>query len=296
MEAPPTTGTARRGTRVVLWIIAVMLMLLAAGYQRRTGPTYPYDGSFAYAGQELDYELLTSHVSSGDAPVTVPWPGDGPAGTLHYRRYPTDDPFTAVPLTVADGEARAVLPAQPPAGKLEYYLELEPPSGTVRIPSSSEDDIIIRFKGAVPLYVLLPHVLLMFLSMLVGVRAGLAALFGTGETRPLAWTTLFGLTLGGMIMGPVVQEYAFGAFWTGVPFGWDLTDNKTLLMWLGWLIACLVLGWREKGRDRLGRWLVLGATVVMLAVYLIPHSLRGSELDYDQLEQGVSPEDAVRTG
>ena len=43
------------------------------------------------------------------------------------------------------------------------------------------------------------------------------------------------LAVGGFILGPLVQNYAFGELWTGVPFGWDLTDNKTL-------IACDILG------------------------------------------------------
>jgi hypothetical protein len=40
-----------------------------------------------------------------------------------------------------------------------------------------------------------------------------------------------------MILGPVVQYYAFGEFWTGVPFGWDLTDNKTLVAVIFWALA-----------------------------------------------------------
>jgi hypothetical protein len=34
----------------------------------------------------------------------------------------------------------------------------------------------------------------------------------------------------------------------------------------------------------------------MLAVYLVPHSMRGSELDYSQLEEGVDPAEAIETG
>ena len=46
----------------------------------------------------------------------------------------------------------------------------------------------------------------------------------------------------------------------------------------------------------MGRVVVLVATVVMMVVYLIPHSMRGSELDYGKLEQGVHPKDAIGTG
>jgi len=36
--------------------------------------------------------------------------------------------------------------------------------------------------------------------------------------------------------------------------------------------------------------------MVMMAMYLIPHSARGSELDYSQVDQGVAPEEAVTQG
>jgi hypothetical protein len=299
MQAPdsvmkPARRRIARGRSAAYWALALLVMLVAAAYQRRTGPTYPVKGELRVDGQAHHYELLTSHDTRADAPVVVPAPGESPPGTLYFRRYPTNDPYTPVPLHIEDGQAVGALPAQPPAGKLEYYLRLETTAGPVRIPADPESNIIIRFKGHVPLGVLLPHVLLMFLSMLVGVRAALSALFRTGETRALGWTTLGGLTLGGMILGPLVQKFAFGELWTGVPFGWDLTDNKTLLMWLAWLVACLVP--ELKGLARARRGLVLAASVVMLAVYLVPHSLAGSQLDYQQMREGVPAQDAVHSG
>ncbi|MCK7537691.1 MAG: hypothetical protein MZV63_45435 [Marinilabiliales bacterium] len=44
----------------------------------------------------------------------------------------------------------------------------------------------------------------------------------------------------GMILGPVVQKYAFGDLWTGIPFGWDLTDNKTLIAVFAWILAVVM--------------------------------------------------------
>ena len=118
----------------------------------------------------------------------------------------------------------------------------------------------------------------------------MGAAFHPEGVRKLAWTTLGLMTVGGMILGPVVQKYAFGAFWTGWPFGYDLTDNKTLIMWIVWVFAALVLWKRRTPRDWAARGAVLVAAVVMMVVYLIPHSLRGSELDYSQLEESSSLE------
>jgi hypothetical protein len=108
------------------------------------------------------------------------------------------------------------------------------------------------------------------------VRAGLGALVRPGDPARLTWITLAGLTLGGLLLGPLTQGYAFGALWTGVPFGWDLTDNKTLVMWIGWAAAAVAL---RRGRPA-SRALVVLAAGLMLAVYVIPHSVKGSQLDY----------------
>ena len=75
-----------------------------------------------------------------------------------------------------------------------------------------------------------------------------------------------------MIIGPIVQKYAFGIYWTGFPVGTDLTDNKTLLAIVFWLTA---YGLRKKSR-----WWTVAAAILMVIVYLIPHSVAGSELDY----------------
>ena len=90
--------------------------------------------------------------------------------------------------------------------------------------------------------------------------------------------TLLSLILGGMIFGPIVQKYAFDAYWTGVPFGWDLTDNKTLIAVLAWIIA--VAGNLKKER----RILYIIAGIITFAVFIIPHSLMGSEFNYQKGE------------
>ena len=108
----------------------------------------------------------------------------------------------------------------------------------------------MRFKGDVPALVLIPHVVTMFVSMMIGIRAALAAVLGRPESRRYAWVAVVGIAIGGLVLGPIVQKCAFGAYWTGWPFGSDLTDNKTLGMWLAWVAAVVVLGWRGSGRSR----------------------------------------------
>jgi len=284
---------SRSRTAVVLWLAALLVMIGAAAWQRLTGPTHPRRGHTTVAGLDVRWRLLRSSVSGEPFMVSVPAP-PGLTGTVRYRRLPTSEPFREVVMTREGGALAGLLPTQPPAGKLEYYVTLETPVGTVRIPDG--EPIVMRFKGDVPAEVLVPHVVVMFFAMLVGIRSALAALLGRPEAKRYAWVALVGITLGGLVLGPIVQKYAFQAFWTGWPKGGDLTDNKTAVMWLVWVVALFVLARRKDPADRTARASVVLAALVMIVVYVIPHSLRGSQLDYGRMEAGAAAKDAVTQG
>jgi len=104
------------------------------------------------------------------------------------------------------------------------------------------------------------------------------------------------MTLGGMVFGPFVQNFAFGAYWTGFPLGGDWTDNKMLVMWLAWVVAFIVVEFLARRKTAIVRGVVLLAAAVTIVAYLIPHSTRGSELDYSQIDRGVDPAEAIETG
>lgn len=262
----------------VLWILALVITLSSAVYQRKTGPTYPIDGDASLNGKEITYSLLTSHSTNADLPVEINAP-DGISGTVSYKRYKTADEWTEITFERTGPTLTAYLPKQPPAGKLMYTISLT--DGTDNLQIKADDPVIIRFKGDVPALVLAPHVILMFAAMLFSSRAGLEAIFRRESTVSLTYWTTGMLFLGGMILGPVVQEYAFGAFWTGFPFGYDLTDNKTLIAMIGWLFASYMC-WKSEKPEK---WVVT-ACIILFAIYLIPHSVMGSELDYSKLPEG----------
>ena len=283
------------GRSVLLWIVAFLMMASAGYYQRRTGPTHPLRGAVEIGlGESLRYSLVRSGTTGEDAIVDLPRQGVLRA-SLRYRRLGVDEPFRSVEFALDAERYVAPLPTQPPAGKLEYFVTVETMKADPRLPAGADEYAVIRFKDPVPAGVLVPHIAVMFLSMMIGLRAALGALFAPRGVRSLVVVTLLGLTVGGLILGPIVQKHAFGEYWTGWPVGEDLTDSKTLFMWGAWLLALLYLG-RRRPITTPRRAAVVLAAVVMLGAYLVPHSLRGSTLDYDQLERGVPAEEAIRTG
>jgi len=257
---------------ILYWLLAILITLSAAVYQRTTGPTYEKKIDFTFNGIEYEIELLRSHSTSKPAPVTIEINDENINGKVYYRRYPTNDNFTEVEFLRFGNNLEAVLPNQASAGKLEYYVLLEDNNTHQNLFNSGH--IIIRFKDDVPATILIPHIFFMFFGMLLSNLTGLLALGKKEKYKFYGIITFLFITLGGMILGPVVQKFAFGELWTGVPFGWDLTDNKTLVAFLFWVGA--VIGNWKKDRP----YLSILAAIVTLIIFSIPHSAFGSELDY----------------
>jgi len=322
--------------RFVLWFLAVFITVGAAVYQRLTGPTYPYRVRTTLDGREVTARLPRSSENVTDCEVKLRGISDDVGGYVEYMRYKTQDPWTRVPLERKQGALSANLPKQPAAGKLAYRVVLV--KGDQEAVLNGENPVVIRFKGVVPNWVLIPHIIIMFLAMLLSTAAGVAAfgkarewakfkllpglvifIVGVGaayaifkivgipkimgynlfwlcipvsigvgallaslpirpDHRALAKWAAALLFIGGFILGPLVQKFSFGVLWSGVPLGFDLTDNKTLIAMAGWLVALFMM---RKGKQ--ARVWAVAAAILLMAVYSIPHSVLGSELDYSKL-------------
>lgn len=262
----------------IIWIFALIITLASAYYQRLTGPTYPLSGNKSIDGVSLQYNLPRSHSGQTDEVIEIKVEDPSVKGVLEWKRYKTADEWTRVEMLYSEGKLTASLPGQPPAGKLQYKVTLIKKNNLVTIPD--DENIVIRFKGEVPAGILIPHVIFIFMAMLLSTRTGLEIFKKEPQLKKFTlWTTGM-LILGGMIFGPLTQLYAFGALWTGFPFGYDLTDNKTLIALIGWLIAL----WAVYKSSRKKFWVAFAA-LLMLIIFLIPHSLLGSELDYNKLDK-----------
>ena len=279
-----------RGVSAALWVAAFMVTVALAFFQRMTGPSYPARGGVELAdGQEIRYRLPRSNEGRDRLRISLPREVGVDRAVLEWRRYPTDDAFLPLEMErTPSGSLEASIPRQPAAGKVEYVIRLDTAGSVVQVPS--KETVVARFRDPVPAGVLVPHILAMFSSMLVSTRALFEVLRPGARGRGLVLTAMGLLVVGGLFLGPVVQKFAFGAYWTGWPNGSDLTDNKTLIAFLAWLPATFAAGRRMRMRLAVA----LG-WIVMMGVFLIPHSMRGSELDWSGTD-GVVVSSLDRTG
>ena len=253
--------------KTVYWILAIVITLVLSVYQRMTGPTYPKKVTVEVNGEQYKIKLPRSGVQQDEVITLKDVPQTQGNMTLHYRRYPTSDAYTTVDFEWRDDAWQTSLPMQPVAGKLQYYITV----GGKDYPA--DEPVVIRFRNDVPASILIPHILLMFGAMLLAVYTFLIVVTGRKYRRWL-WITVGTLFVGGFILGPMVQHVAFGPWWAGFPYGTDLTDNKTLLSFLFFMVAVATLKWKYN------RWVVCLAVLLMIAIFSIPHSAYGSEYDY----------------
>lgn len=259
---------------ILLWVIAFILMAIVAIYQRVSGPTNPIRGSINYENTELRYKFLRSNNTGEDAKIYIISPNKEINAFAEYKRYKSYDSISTLQLTRSGDSLLFFVPSQAPAGKVQYHIYLQT-NNISKKQYITEDPVLIRFKGAVPDWILIIHVVLMFGAMLLAARTFFEALYKGDKAYILTIYTCIFLALGGILLGPIVQKYAFGAYWTGWPFGTDLTDNKTIVSLLFWLFALYKF---KKNRTDF-KWIII-AFILMMVVYLIPHSMLGSELDY----------------
>lgn len=184
-------------------------------------------------------------------------------------------------------------------GKREYYVfEVVDSAGTTlaRFTQPDGSPFLLKYIGVVPLWVLGPHIAFMFITVFCIVYAvffAISAISGNNDgVRPMArWIGIGTLAtfIGGYPFGFLMNWYAFNGLWEGVPFGTDATDNKTQLLFVYFLFVSLAsLGSLTAGAcgrnafsTRALGWWGLGAFFVLLAIYLIPHSIQFSrELTY----------------
>jgi hypothetical protein len=265
----------------------VILTLGCLTYQDRTGPTYPLEGNFQTAKGMVHFKFLRSETIGNSLNIMLadPVPA-GVRGQVKYRRYKSNDDWSTLPMKPGEfdfsrrGRTERVkgiaarLPSLPErAGKYEYLVYVDDGIGD---PASVTGDkpIYARYKADVPTLALIVHIIVIFASMALAIRTVFEA-FVDGKFKWMLWATTVSLLLGGFILGPIVQWYAFGVWWAGVPYGYDWTDNKVLVELVFWLIAL----YKNKGTLRNRLWVYI-AGVVTFIVYFIPHSVFGSEYDY----------------
>lgn len=277
-----------RTLRLILAVVVTLAVVFAARY---FGPNRPFRVECTAGGVHYSHRTPRSH--TGDGPAVLRLEVKAPSGqetlptavlaakvkdTEVWHRYPPA-------REEAGPEGGRVLvyevPHQPPTTRVFYRFEVRAGGASpVVLERDSGDPLMVKFKNPVPVWVWVPHVLCMFGGFFFLIWCALIILLPARKDAPavpvrpawLSWTIMF---IGGVPFGIAMNWYAFGVTWEAFPFGEDVTDNKTQVALVVWGVAALLLAIR-KGQGKMTRVASVIAALVVLAIYLIPHSAQVS--------------------
>ncbi len=181
----------------------------------------------------------------------------------------------------------ANLPSLNKGEKLKYsFVLLRDGKRILRVPAD-EQFYLVKYKGNISTPVLGLHILFMFFAfffmseVLVGALSILLYGEEIGYTIRMTRIALSCLFIGGWPLGFILNYQRFGPVWEGFPFGWDITDNKTQIIFLFWLVAIFLVRGSFFGRgdehDLIGKkqyaYVVIICFLITVGLYLVPHSL-----------------------
>jgi hypothetical protein len=272
--------------RIVLGFILTIALL---GISRRLSTRRPYDLALEGEGFRIEHRTVTEQVGPGRPDLVLTVEGGQELDPVVRYSIGKEKDLQSITMTDGgDGVWEASLPEFEKGTKIHYAIEfLRSGERVARVPEEHGSFLFIKYKGKVSAVVLTLHILFMFASfyfMVQGLWSAIGILAGRAwkaEAVGHARWVLISSFAGGWPLGFILNYQAFGVVWEGFPFGYDVTDNKTQIMFVFWLASLLLvrgsfLG-KEERLDTLGARgfaaAVIVSFIVSLALFIVPHSL-----------------------
>ena len=188
------------------------------------------------------------------ATVSSPEGGELQSGGLAVR-YSTDGlEFHEVRMSPTGNrdEFCADIPSQSPGAEISYYIHAEDSHNRItqspKYAPFQSYNFTIRSEGrhANPVLTRIHGIFMMGTLVFFIIAAIFALVFLKRKTsvNPTIMATLlavFILFIGGFPLGWAVAYQEYGVAWTGIPFGWDLVDNVTLILFLVWITPLILM-------------------------------------------------------
>jgi hypothetical protein len=275
-------------------LFAFIFTLLLLGFARKTTTVRSVHVTAEKSGILIDHNTVPKKVGEGEVQIPVKVIGANEV-KLFYKI--EEGEFQSVDMTPKEGESDvfvASIPHHKKGTKAWYYIEarkqIDDTKLTVSLPdrnSTNFDPILLKFEGVVPPYIIFSHVFSNFAAVFFSVLAVGKAVDLKKRKSTLKKSVVFSLLtfiflfLGFFILGCALNYFAFGVRWEAFPFGHDVTDNKSQIILLFWLVTLFLVKGTIFGRDpsknlvseKTYSTMVIISFVVTVIMYLIPHSI-----------------------
>jgi hypothetical protein len=273
---------------IVRIIISAVLTIVLLGLSRKMSTRNPLEIKSEFDSITANHTTITESKLGVMPVVTVRLSGDQAAQVGGVLFYQIDKGTEQSTIMNHSDEVTLVgnLPAGEIGQRLNYRIELSL-NGTLKasMAPANERGYLLKYKGPVSSFVLLPHILLMFAGVFSSFMAlfyGFDLILGKKKVKQAAIAVLLSFFcgfIGGVLIGIEVSHEVFGGSgWGGWPLGNDVTDTKTEIFLLFWLVA-MIFGWlglsgkKLKISNKAFGSMIIVSFIVTLAAFLIPHSI-----------------------
>ncbi|OGV95741.1 MAG: hypothetical protein A3I04_00630 [Nitrospinae bacterium RIFCSPLOWO2_02_FULL_39_110] len=214
---------------------------------------------------------------------------------IFYKKVKGEDFKVSVMQKVKEGSTYVdSLPGLPKGERWFYYIEAEDTTGNImtipeRVKEGRQINFYVTFEGTANRLLFISHIVLAITAVIFWVHSVFYAVnyLITGERYNIRlefYSVLYG-TISFFIfafpVGGYIAHQVFGQAWSGIPFGWDITDNKSLITFLYYAAILYLVKGKFNGRntgngdiinDKNFSLLVILGIVITVIVYNIPHS------------------------
>ena len=285
--------------RPLKYILAFILTLLLLIVARKLSSREPELIEVTYNDKKLAHTTVTEKVGPGkvriEATLTTSESLDKYSLNLYYKIGKEGVKYSSLKMRSVEGAPDKFithLPSQSKGKRAYYYLSLSDNKGKtiLTLPQQIDllnDPLLIKFKGEVVPIILISHALAMFASVFfiaLILFSALEILRGKDSLVKFSFYTLSATILsflGGVPLGILVTNQALGEYWGGFPIFTDVTDSKTSILILYWVILLFLMKGSAFKKDKtlnllkdktLAFWGILGFLLTIM-IYLIPHSI-----------------------
>jgi hypothetical protein len=275
-------------------LVAFIFTLLLLSFARKTTTVQSVHKTVEKSGILIDHNTVPKKVGEGDAVIPVKINGAEEV-RLFYRI--GEGKFQGVDMNPKEGENDVFvtfIPYHKKGTQAWYYIEAQKQIGDTKLAVSLPDKnspnfkpILLKFEGDVTPYIIVSHVFCNFAAIFFSVLAIFSAVDLKRGKSTLKKSVLFSLLTfiflfsGFFILGCALNYFAFGVMWEAFPFGTDVTDNKSQIVLLFWLVTLFLVKGTILGKnpsknlvsEKTYSTMVIISFVVTVAMYLIPHSI-----------------------
>jgi hypothetical protein len=280
-------------------LVAIGLFLMLHGMMspemyRTVGPSKALNYVFV---PDYDEPAGQKHFVEGSVWSTH---GDSVRAIVFYRRPGKSYAEGRLQQILGSNKFSFPMPSLEKGERVFYFLRVEDSRGNTvdirpkrnlmdRVFARGRDKLFyVTYEGRPYRPLLLLHISLIIGAMLLmihGLRFSLSYVFSGRGLSAAYWSLFVGwalFTITVLPLGISIAKSTFGVGWTGFPLGNDVTDNKSLVIVLYWLIL-LTIGWKPQRGEyapRTGRisgivfvGLSLIGILLTIVAHAIPHSV-----------------------